>query len=57
MFGRGKVSDGIHEWKGRLLDGFQRNQRGGAMPVCQVCGALVTYETQQLHLDWHARRP
>lgn len=32
---------------------FQPNRRAGAMPVCQRCGALVAYESQQLHLSWH----
>ncbi len=37
----------------RLLDGFTSNPRAGAMPVCSTCGALVSFESQQPHRDWH----
>lgn len=40
-----------------LQPGFQPNERAGSMPVCQVCGASVAFESQQLHKDWHATLP
>lgn len=36
-----------------LVPGFTRNGRAGAMPVCDLCGALVSYEAQSRHLHWH----
>ena len=37
----------------QLLDGFTRSERGVRLPVCRRCGALVAYETQRTHVDWH----
>lgn len=34
-------------------DGYTQNLRAGQMPVCDRCGALVTYETQPTHTEWH----
>ncbi|MGL5406657.1 MAG: hypothetical protein ACRDAX_07755 [Propionibacteriaceae bacterium] len=35
-----------------LEENFAKNPRG-KMPACKRCGALVTYESQQLHNQWH----
>jgi len=35
--------------------GYGTNERAGAMPVCEICGALVAIESQRLHTDWHRR--
>ncbi|MGY1855288.1 hypothetical protein [Modestobacter sp. SYSU DS0290] len=37
-----------------VIEGFTRSSRGVRLPVCRRCGALVAYETQRAHLDWHA---
>ncbi|MGJ9412985.1 hypothetical protein ACHAAC_09785 [Aeromicrobium sp. CF4.19] len=39
-----------------VLAGYELSSRGVRLPACEVCGAVVAYETQQAHLDWHARR-
>lgn len=36
-----------------ILEGFDTTSRGARLPVCRQCGALVAYETQRAHLDWH----
>ncbi|WP_188109300.1 hypothetical protein [Paeniglutamicibacter gangotriensis] len=36
-----------------MLRGYRSNSRSGNMPTCERCGAMVSYETQQLHTDWH----
>ncbi|MDO5745039.1 MAG: hypothetical protein Q4P23_11285 [Micrococcaceae bacterium] len=33
---------------------FRANARTGTMPVCRHCGALVAFESQELHTDWHS---
>lgn len=37
------------------LGGYRFNTRSGSMPVCERCGAMVSYDTQQLHTDWHTQ--
>ncbi len=39
--------------KTTIASGFRANTRAGNMPVCERCGALVSYDAQQLHTDWH----
>lgn len=50
-----RLADALGLDQQKVHDGFTVSQRAGAMPVCRECGALVAYETQQLHTQWHAR--
>lgn len=37
----------------RVLSGYQLNSRGPRLPVCETCGAVVAFEGQRPHTDWH----
>ncbi|WP_232549274.1 hypothetical protein [Propioniciclava soli] len=39
-----------------LLPGFKRSGIGDRQPYCLTCGAVIAWEGQQRHQDWH-RRP
>ncbi|WP_156364908.1 MULTISPECIES: hypothetical protein [unclassified Aeromicrobium] len=38
-----------------VLAGFRLTTRGVRMPTCLTCGAVVAYESQAEHSEWHQR--
>lgn len=51
MFSRAQEWLGLDS--GHLLNGFQLNTRGPRLPVCDNCGAVVSFEDQSRHIAWH----
>lgn len=33
--------------------GYTRSRRGALLPVCEICGAVVAFESQRAHTEWH----
>lgn len=53
------LSDNIRSFFGLTppvhLSGFRAQAETHRSPACGRCGAVVAYESQQLHAHWHAR--
>lgn len=51
--GRMSIREYLGLTRAELMSGYIRNERAGSMPVCQQCGALVAFESQDRHTAWH----